>query len=168
MIPRRRQSDTICSSDYIFLPLVAWLFLWQLSLGPNVKVAIYALGVIPAEACFRGIAASRIEMGQPWKITVITSMFLHGGFVELIGNMLSLSGFLETTLKIYWANRFYLILFALWISCSTRSSNTRSCVYNSNDWCKRSYFRYFRRIHGVFFQNDQLELQYHWVSFCKS
>ena len=65
------------------------VFLWQLSLGPNVKVAIYALGVIPASLLQGALLPQELRWVSP-EMTVITSMFLHGGFMHLIGNMLYL------------------------------------------------------------------------------
>lgn len=74
---------------YILIALCIVVFLWQLSLGPNVKVAIYALGVIPASLLKGALLPQELRWVSP-EITVITSMFLHGGFMHLIGNMLYL------------------------------------------------------------------------------
>jgi len=69
-----------------FIVLCVLTFLWQLSLGPRVEQAILAFGVTPA-ALF-GNASSP---AAPWPLlTVLTSMFLHGGWMHLIGNMLYL------------------------------------------------------------------------------
>ena len=65
------------------------VFLWQFSLGPNVKIAIYALGVIPASLLQGAMLPVELRWVSP-EMTVITSMFLHGGFMHLIGNMLYL------------------------------------------------------------------------------
>ena len=74
---------------YILIALCIVVFLWQLSLGPNVKSAIYALGVIPASLLQGALLPQELRWVSP-EITVITSMFLHGGFMHLIGNMLYL------------------------------------------------------------------------------
>ena len=74
---------------YILIACCVVVFLWQLSLGPNVKVAIYALGVIPASLLQGALLPQELRWVSP-EITVITSMFLHGGFMHLIGNMLYL------------------------------------------------------------------------------
>jgi membrane associated rhomboid family serine protease len=60
------------------------VFIWQLSLGPQAEQIILTLGAIPA-AMTGGISTS-----APAMITVVTSMFLHGGWMHLIGNMLYL------------------------------------------------------------------------------
>ena len=74
---------------YILIALCIVVFLWQLSLGQNVKSAIYALGVIPASLLQGALLPQELRWVSP-EITVITSMFLHGGFMHLIGNMLYL------------------------------------------------------------------------------
>ena len=79
-------------------PVVSWVligacvlaFLWQFSLGPREgQVAVYALGVIPAVLFEGARLPPEIVMVSP-TATVFTSMFLHGGWMHLIGNMLYL------------------------------------------------------------------------------
>ena len=79
-------------------PVVSWVligacvlaFLWQFSLGPREgQVAVYALGVIPAVLFEGARLPPEIEMVSP-TASVFTSMFLHGGWMHLIGNMLYL------------------------------------------------------------------------------
>ena len=65
-------------------------FLWQVSLGPEEDARmIRALGMIPA--VLFGTASLPPDAGAvaPW-ISVLTSMFLHGGWMHLIGNMVFL------------------------------------------------------------------------------
>lgn len=57
-------------------------FVIQLSLGPQVEVLIMALGVVPAR-----LLASP-DPGQ--LTTLVSSMFLHGGWFHLFSNMLAL------------------------------------------------------------------------------
>ena len=65
------------------------VFLWQLSLGPAAESTLYALGVIPA--VLLGYADLDPELSiVPPTVSVFTSMFLHGGWMHLIGNMLYL------------------------------------------------------------------------------
>jgi membrane associated rhomboid family serine protease len=79
MIPLR---DTIPSATY---PLVTYVliaanvavFLYEQSLGRAAERFVYTYGLVPRE--FHG------ELG-----TLFTSMFLHGGWMHLIGNMLYL------------------------------------------------------------------------------
>ena len=79
-------------------PVVSWVligacvlaFLWQLSLGQREgQVAVFALGVIPA-ILFEGARLPPELVMVPPLATVFTSMFLHGGWMHLIGNMLYL------------------------------------------------------------------------------
>ena len=66
------------------------VFLWQASLGPrDGQIAVYALGVIPA-VLFEGARLPPELALAPPIATVFTSMFLHGGWMHLIGNMLYL------------------------------------------------------------------------------
>lgn len=65
------------------------VFLWQVSLGTQVERAVYALGVIPAVL----FGAQQLPEAIAWvapPATLLTSMFLHGGWMHLIGNMLYL------------------------------------------------------------------------------
>lgn len=65
------------------------VFVWQLSLGPQQERIIYALGVIPAVLFGQLQLPEAIALVAP-PATVFTSMFLHGGWMHLIGNMLYL------------------------------------------------------------------------------
>tara|TARA_B100001123_G_scaffold99232_1_gene114528 strand:+ start:2313 stop:3116 length:804 start_codon:yes stop_codon:yes gene_type:complete len=79
-------------------PLVTWLligscvalFLWQITLSVRDNhELIYGLGLIPA------VLFGEVELDQdirllPTMATLITSMFLHGGFLHVGGNMLYL------------------------------------------------------------------------------
>ncbi len=75
---------------YALIAACVLVFLWQLTLGPQGgRVAVYALGVIPAVLLGDADLPPDIAMVGPWA-TVITSMFLHGGILHLLGNMLYL------------------------------------------------------------------------------
>ncbi|KPK40808.1 MAG: hypothetical protein AMJ69_00960 [Gammaproteobacteria bacterium SG8_47] len=65
------------------------VFLWQLSLGPTQQLATLAFGVIPA--VLFDIRQLPTELAViPAELSVLTSMFLHGGWGHLLGNMLYL------------------------------------------------------------------------------
>jgi membrane associated rhomboid family serine protease len=79
-------------------PYVTWtiiglcvaIFLWQFSLDSTAATkVIYALGVVPAVILGDKVLPAEITL-VPGMITVITSMFMHGGWMHLIGNMLFL------------------------------------------------------------------------------
>jgi len=65
------------------------VFLWQLSLGRSGEVAIYGFGMIPARLFGEAELPATIPTVAP-PLTVLTSMFMHGGFLHLGGNMLYL------------------------------------------------------------------------------
>jgi membrane associated rhomboid family serine protease len=77
---------------YITIALIALCvlaYLWQVSLGPAQDRMILALGAIPA--VITGERSLPPELAViPAQLTLITSMFLHGGWLHLGGNMLFL------------------------------------------------------------------------------
>lgn len=78
-------------------PYVTWaiialcvaVFLWELSLGPHMAAASYIFGFVPA-TLFAGVKSPSAALGIPGSVTLFTSMFLHGGFMHIAGNMLYL------------------------------------------------------------------------------
>ena len=79
-------------------PWVSWTiiglnivaFLWQLSLGPaGGERVIYALGFIPARFFGHAELPPELDGADPWA-TILTSMFMHGGWLHLGSNMLYL------------------------------------------------------------------------------
>lgn len=65
------------------------VFVWQLSLGDQIQHVVYGLGVIPSVLFDIKSLPPELALVPPWT-TVFTSMFLHGGWMHLIGNMLYL------------------------------------------------------------------------------
>ncbi|MEK9672512.1 MAG: rhomboid family intramembrane serine protease [Rhodospirillaceae bacterium] len=66
------------------------VYLWQFSLGPKGgQDAVYALGAIPAVVSGHKTLPPDLAW-VPAELTLITSMFMHGGWMHLIGNMLYL------------------------------------------------------------------------------
>src|SRR5690606_27804125 len=60
-------------------------FFWQLSLGEvGGQRAVFALGVIPAVLLGDAQLPPELQLVPPG-FTIITSMFLHGGWMHLIG-----------------------------------------------------------------------------------
>lgn len=65
-------------------------FLWQIALPElDQRRVVYALGVIPAVLFGEAALPAAIAM-VPAELTLLTSMFLHGGWWHLLGNMLYL------------------------------------------------------------------------------
>ena len=82
---RRRPVVTVA-----LIALCVLVFLWQISGGGHgFQRTVYGLGMIPAVLTGRARLAAGLEMVDPWA-TLLTSMFLHGGWMHLIGNMLYL------------------------------------------------------------------------------
>lgn len=72
------------------LVAVALVFLWQLSLGPaGSEAAVYAFGLVPGVLLGEHRLPDSVAVVPP-VTTILTSMFLHGGWLHLIGNMLYL------------------------------------------------------------------------------
>jgi len=92
MLPLRDDVPTR-TQPYVTVGLIAacvLVFLWQLSLPSGADtVAIYRFGVVPAVLLGPARLAPELQ-AVPAALTVITSMFLHGGFLHVGGNMLYL------------------------------------------------------------------------------
>lgn len=75
---------------YTTIGLCVAVFLWQIGQDPRQAQAIvYGLGLVPA--VFFGDRTLPPELAMvPAELTLVTSMFLHGGFMHLLGNMLYL------------------------------------------------------------------------------
>ncbi|MCD4763949.1 MAG: rhomboid family intramembrane serine protease, partial [Desulfobacterales bacterium] len=90
MIPIR---DTIPTKTYpivnnALIAINVVFFLVELSQGPGLERFIYIYGLVPARYTIPQIA-SYFTTGQQF-VSLITFMFLHGGFWHLLGNMWSL------------------------------------------------------------------------------
>lgn len=92
MIPIKDENPTE-SPAYVTYGLIAacvLVFLWQQSLGAvGGERAVYALGFIPATLFTEVRLPPEVALVSP-EMTLITSMFLHGGWMHLLGNMLYL------------------------------------------------------------------------------
>lgn len=82
------------------LPVVTWViliacvltFLWQISLPEQAfRSAVFHLGVVP-KALFQ-VPLGHPDLLIPPVLALFTSMFLHGGIMHLVGNMLFLHVF---------------------------------------------------------------------------
>ncbi len=92
MIPLRDDNPSTIKPlvTITFVVLCVLVFLWQFSLGPERgQQAIFALGVIPAVLLGLGELPPELAIVPP-SMTTLTSMFMHGGWMHLIGNMLYL------------------------------------------------------------------------------
>ncbi len=92
MIPLRDDNPTSITPyvTYAFIGACVLAFLWQLSLGQKgFEAAVAALGVIPVTLLGDESLPPALYLVPP-AATLFTSMFLHGGFMHLAGNMLYL------------------------------------------------------------------------------
>src|SRR5262245_42098330 len=88
MIPLRDDNPTTLPPIVTVSIIVACTvtFLWQVTQGDRGQQHIvYALGVIPAVLFGKAELPPDIAMVPP-EVSVLTSMFLHGGWLHLIGN----------------------------------------------------------------------------------
>ena len=91
MIPLSDDNPTH-SKPYVTIALITLcclLFIWHLSLGSDGRKAIFALGIIPTSLLQDTPLPTNLRWVSP-ELTLLTSMFLHGGFMHLAGNMLYL------------------------------------------------------------------------------
>ena len=89
MIPLRDtiKSRTVPYVNYLLIGVSVLVFFLELSLGPRINAFVNTYGVIPARvgaAVFEG----HVSLGA--LLPLFTSIFLHGGWMHLIGNMLYL------------------------------------------------------------------------------
>ena len=87
MIPIRDavRSNTFPAVNVILIGLNILAFLWQLSQGPHLKEALFLYGIVPLRYSDPGLSAQYTPI-QQW-LPFLTSMFLHGGFFHILGNM---------------------------------------------------------------------------------
>jgi len=80
----------------VALNLAAWVFVQGLGSMMPLATSVCDLGLVPGELLGRVAAGASVPLGenlvcavdpQPSWITVLTHMFLHGGWMHLIGNM---------------------------------------------------------------------------------
>ncbi len=69
--------------NYLIIATNVLVFLWELSLGPNLQRALFEVAFVPRRFWIPGYLVPNI-------ITIFVSMFLHGGFLHIAGNMLYL------------------------------------------------------------------------------
>ena len=86
-----KSSPSHRSVSTTLLVICTLVFLWQLSLAPaDSWRLVYNLGVIPAVLFHSAPLPVEPILPLPPALTLITSQFLHGSWVHLIGNLLYL------------------------------------------------------------------------------
>ncbi|MBC7359106.1 MAG: rhomboid family intramembrane serine protease [Desulfacinum sp.] len=87
MIPLRdaNPSRRVPVVNYLIISLCVLAFLYELLLGPQLRVFLFQYGIVPVRYTRPEVAAhfSALEQAIPF----VSTMFLHGGWMHLIGNM---------------------------------------------------------------------------------
>lgn len=104
----RRQ--TFWSATLALIALNTAVFAYELSLGPAINRFIFTFGLIPARytTTHGAIIISNLSV---FLVPVLTSMFIHGGWLHLIGNMLFLFVFGRSIEDRYGHGNFLLLYF---------------------------------------------------------
>lgn len=87
----------IATFGIIALNVMAWVFLQGFGMEPSLSVSVCKLGLIPADLLDTINGTVRVPIGSgrfcessdsgtAWP-TILTSMFMHGGWLHIIGNM---------------------------------------------------------------------------------
>ena len=100
MFPIKDENPTILTPvvtvGIIVLNVVVWLLVQQMGTEPGLSQSVCQLGLIPGELLHRLPVGTQVPMGPdvtcelsggPTWYTPLTSMFMHGGWLHLIGNM---------------------------------------------------------------------------------
>jgi membrane associated rhomboid family serine protease len=106
MIPYKDENPTvitpIVTAGLIVLNVGCWIFLQGMGMEPRLSRSVCELGLIPAEFLHRLPAGVAVPLSPgmtcvlgptPTWYAPLTSMFLHGGWFHLLGNMLFLAVF---------------------------------------------------------------------------
>lgn len=72
----------------VLIALNTAIFLYQFSLGQASQRLVFQMGLIPYEVTHQSELYT--ELSFPIPLTFLTAMFLHGGWLHLLGNMLYL------------------------------------------------------------------------------
>ena len=89
MIPLRdtTKSRTVPFVNYALITVCVLVFLVELSIGPRIEIFVRSFGIIP-ERLSSALHEGHLSLRS--FLPLLTSMFLHGGWMHLIGNMLYL------------------------------------------------------------------------------
>lgn len=89
MIPLRDTNPryTVPVVNYTLITINVLVFLFQISLGRNFESFVYMFGLIPARLTEK---IQYFDLGFTTFLPIFSSMFMHGGWMHLLGNMLFL------------------------------------------------------------------------------
>ena len=137
MIPLKDENSTLSTPilSYTIIGICILVFLIQIS-SPGFENGslFYSYGVVPASLLGIESLPNDLNKIDPY-LTLITSMFMHGGFMHLIGNMLYMWIFADNIEDDLGKVKF--ILFSIW-RCGRNDSGLSKCeLKHSNGWSKR-------------------------------
>ena len=113
--------------NYTLLVGVAIVFVFQLSLGRSVEPIIREFAFVP-DAFRAALADGRLEVIADAASRIFTSMFLHGSWFHVIGNLLYLRVFGDNI-----EDRFGHILFFLFYLASGAAGALGQYLFDAND-----------------------------------
>ncbi|HYO75295.1 MAG TPA: rhomboid family intramembrane serine protease [Thermoanaerobaculia bacterium] len=128
MIPLRhtleRHGPSVLNRSLVAANVV--MFIAQLSMGQRTEQVIHTFGYIPAR-----LHAPAAFNYAPWEvgITLVTSLFLHGGFVHLIGNLIYLWVFGGAIEHVMGPVRF----FFFYVACGAAGSLAHTVVFPTSN-----------------------------------
>jgi membrane associated rhomboid family serine protease len=109
--------------------LCSLVFLWQVSLPPeSQRAVVYGLGMVPAVLLHGYQLPPSLHM-IPAPLTVLSSMFLHGGWLHLIGNMLYLWIF-GNNVEDSMGHRRYIVFYVL---CGVLAALAQALIASTSD-----------------------------------
>ena len=85
MLPLRDNVPTRSLPVVTYALIATNVFVWVLYQLPSLQASVDELGYHPCE-----VASTCPTIGEGWLLTALTSMFLHGSWAHLLGNMLFL------------------------------------------------------------------------------
>ena len=87
MIPIRDaiRSNHFPAVNFVIIGFNVLTFLWQLAQGPHLNEALFLFGIVPIRYSNPEVSAHFTTFQQ--FLPFLTSMFLHGGFLHILGNM---------------------------------------------------------------------------------
>src|SRR5271170_7114701 len=92
MIPLRDDQPTFSTPfiNYFLIALNVAVFLWELSIGHRALASFtFQFGVVP-QRTLTVLSGHAYDSAASAIVPLFTSMFLHGSFIHLAGNMLAL------------------------------------------------------------------------------
>lgn len=106
----RVRRTTFWFSTLALIAANVYVFWIELQFGPNLNRLIFYYGIVPARYTTpQGLAALTLEGGV---VSILASMFLHGGWLHLLGNMLFLFVFGRSVEDRFGHFKFLFIYFA--------------------------------------------------------